>query len=253
MRISPTQVTKFRRCQRIIGFEYVEGIKAPPSPKQKFGSDVHAFLEDWLAHGVLPDDSPEGRVAKQGIDKAWLPMPDRRLLVEHEFQYPMRRELDMFGFVDCAVPPDISDPPLVIDHKTTSDLRWAKTADQLAADEQALIYATWGMLKWQVPVVRARWIYYAASNPQGGTRKPRGAKPVEVTFDCRTELFAAKLKKLEEDVLALARIRRSRIRGLDLPASPGSCGMFGGCFYQDRCALTGGDRLAAYMEKDKVT
>lgn len=254
MRISPTQVGKGRRCERIIGFEYVEGIKAPSSIKQEFGTRVHAFLEEWLSAGVLPDNSPEGQVAKQGIQGKWLPPPDKGLMVEHKFQFLLEEDINLMGFVDCGVPPELTGDgvPVVIDHKTTSDLRWAKTESQLSGDEQALIYAMWAMLHWNTPTVKCRWIYYAASNPKSGPRKPRGAKPVELLFDARKEIFHSRVELLAKDIRRVVEIRKRGIPGLELQANPGGCGMFGGCFYRDRCQLEGGSRLAAYFEKDTI-
>jgi len=246
MKISATQINKYRRCQRLYAFEYVEGHKPPPSKKQEFGSAVHKQLEEWLRLGRAPDDSPEGRVAKQGIKNGWLPTPRSGLLVEHEFSFSWFPGVEMIGFIDCVEPDD--EEPLVIDHKTTSDLRWAMGVDDLRKDPQALLYAVWAAKHYRAPVVRARWLYYAASNPKTGPRKPAGARPVEVKFDCRQKAFIDEVKALNDDIAAIARIRKRKTPALDLPASPGACEMYGGCFHRDeRCRLTGPEKLAAYL------
>ena len=251
MNVSPTQVSKARRCWRIIAFEYVEGIKPPPSVKQVFGTDVHKQLERWLSKGVPPDDTPEGRTAKQGIKKGWLPTPGPHLMTEHRMRYQVIPGVFIKGYIDCVAPYEISEKisgPLVIDHKTTSDLRWAKTEEELASDPQALMYVAWAMLHFGVPEVLARWVYYAASNPTGKSpRAPRGAKPVQRLFDSRDPAFIELVAGILRDVHRIVYIRRTGIKALDLPPSPGSCGMYGGCAHEYRCNLSGGDRIAAYM------
>jgi len=250
--ISPTQIKKFRDCRRIIGFEYVENLKAPPSTKQQFGTDVHAQLERWLREGIPPDKTPAGKVAQQGIRKGWLPTPGPELLVEHEILYDWLPGVAIHGYCDCAVPPREGDPPLVIDHKTTSSMKWTMTPAELENDPQGLIYATWAMLHWSVPVVQCRWMYYAASAPSIGSRKPRGAKPVSAVFEAGSEGFESRIRSLDEDIRKIAEIRGSGVKGLDLPPNAGSCGKYGGCFYQDRCRLEGADRLASYIERDRT-
>lgn len=245
--LSPTAVSKYRLCRRAYAFEYNEGLRAPSTRKQQFGTDVHAQIERWLRTGQPPDDTPEGRTAKQGLQ--WLPSPDSRLALEQRFEVPVTSEIAVGGFVDCFAPPEITGAePLLIDNKTTSDLRWAKTEEQLESDPQALIYTVWAMLTWQAPVVRVRWVYYAATN--GEPREPHGSKPVEIRLTTRG--IRASVEQLVVDFEEMAKIRREKQLGSTLPPSPESCSMFGGCPHQSRCNLSPGDRLAAYIEKDKI-
>ena len=249
MRISPTQITKYRRCQRLYAFEYVEGFKPPPSDKQQFGTDVHSELEQWLRDGRVPSNTPEGQTAKQGIKKGWLPTPDKGLFIEQEFAIDWDEDLEMIGFIDCVVPPDLADVPIVIDHKTTSSLNWCKTEEDLAKDEQAIIYSTVVAQQFKAQKVKARWIYYSASNPKSGRRKPNGARPVEVEFDVTSKSFLDLLKALLRDSKRIRRIRKRGIKGRALVPSPQSCEMFGGCPHKERCNLSGEDRLEAYMKR----
>lgn len=252
--LSPSAVSKFKQCKRAFAFEYNEQIPAPATGKQQFGTAVHARLERWLRGATPPDDTPEGRTALQGISAGWLPAPDPRLLIEHRFFLPVDYGLTLNGIVDCIAPPNVIGPePLLIDHKTTSDLRWAKTPEQLAVDPQALIYVAWAMVNWNVRTVRARWVYYAASNPEDGRpRKPRGSKPVEVSFHASDDRFLGAVDVLIEDLYEMEILRREKTPGLKLPPSPESCGLFGGCAHVDRCALSAGDRLSAYLERETI-
>ena len=74
----------------MIGWEYVEQIVSPPSPKMQFGLDVHKSLEDWLRDATPPDkDTAPGQVAAQGLH--WLPAPSRKFM-EVEAQFDTRVE-----------------------------------------------------------------------------------------------------------------------------------------------------------------
>jgi hypothetical protein len=248
MNLSATQINKFRRCQRIIGFEYVENIKAPSTEKQQFGSAVHKELEGWLRDAEPPSDLPAGQVAKQGIQKGWLPIPSKDLQIEVSIKTEWMHNVHMIGYVDCFEPPD-----LVIDHKTTSSLNWVLTPAQLATDAQAIIYAVWAITEFRIPEVRARWVYYAASNPETGPRKPCGAQPVETLFRAADPYFQELIAGVAADARRVVDIRRQGVVGMDLAPSPENCGQYGGCFYADRCQLSDGNRLMSYLKKDKKT
>ena len=251
MNVSASQVVKVRRCERAYAFEYVEDIKAPSSPKQMFGSQVHSDLEKYLKTGDSLPDTMTGKVAKAGLQ--WLPPPGADLLIEHYFTFPWTGAIDVIGYIDCVSPPGYSTrEPLVIDHKTTSDLRWAKTPEMLEVDAQAILYALWAMLRYDVEKVRARWVYYAATNPKNGNRVPRGTRPVEVIFDALSPIFQARLAELDKAIKKIAVIRTFERGGLDLPPSPEACSMYEGCFYANICSLSPSERLAGYMEKGKV-
>lgn len=252
MRISATQIAKVRRCERLIGFEYCDGIKLAPSKKQEFGKAVHKQLEDWLRDGKAPDDTAVGKVAKQGIQSGWLPAPRTKGVgVEQSFTLPWRKGVQLIGFIDCNVPPPVFDVPVVIDHKTTSDLRWAMSEVELQNDPQAIIYAIWATVFYKAPEVIARWIYYAASNPKNGPRKPKGSQLVEYKFNVR-ELQTEKLELIRPDINRIVEIRSTLTGGQALPASPESCELYEGCFYKDKCNLTAEDRFAAFIEKENL-
>lgn len=248
---SPTAVTKYRRCKRLYAFEYNEGFRPPPSEKQEFGLELHKQLERWLKKGKYPDDSSVGLTARQAIDKGWLPKPNEKLLVESMFEYSIKKGLGIAGYIDCVVPPWLTKAePLVIDHKSTSDLRWAKTEEELLTDPQSLLYGVWAMLFFKLPQVRSRWVYYAASNPKDGSpRKPRGAKPVEVLISNQDKQVMDAIEILVADLECMAVIRKEKKGGLSFEPNVEACGSYGGCPHIERCNLTPGDTLAAYMAK----
>lgn len=251
MKVSPTQVHKCRNCRRLIAYEYVLKQRAPSSVKQQFGTDVHSQLENWLKHGAVPDSGSAGQTAMQGIQTDLLPTPDPALLIEQKFEYHWHVETNVGGFIDCLVPPELAEDgvSIVIDHKTTSNLRWAMSEDQLAKDSQGLIYAIYAMLRWGVQKAKSRWVYYSASNPKSGNRKPNGCKKVEHLFDKNTLEFKKNLSVLCRDIDEIVRIRENKTMPKDLPASPASCGNYGGCFFRETCDLSSEDKMTGYFNK----
>lgn len=249
IKFSPSGLSKYRRCQRAYGLEYVEGFRPPSSTKQNYGKSVHKCLEQWLTTGAVPDSSPEGETAKQGL--LHLPPPGTAVIVEQELTFEWRPEFDFGGTPDLIV----LDPAIwVYDHKTTSDLKYAKTAEQLKVDEQAQLYCLAVMLKYDVPLVNGRWIYYAATNPTNGRRRPRGCLKVDVGFDARDPWFQDQIAKVDRDFMAMYSILTNKTPGNELPPSPESCGMYGGCEHKfaGRCAnLSNEDIFMSAMRADE--
>ena len=253
LKVSASQVNKVRQCLRMYAFEYVEKLRPPPSAKMQFGTDVHGHLEDWISKSKLPPDIPSGRMAKMAITKEVIPPPDQGLLVENNFVFAWDKNIDVGGFVDLTVPPSEADPiPTVIDYKTTSDLRWAKSPLQLKEDPQAVLYAIDSMLRYDAPEVRIKWIYLISTAPASGNRKPTGVKPSVLRFDAHSKEFQDTVVRLDQDIQEILRIRSLNIKGLSLPPSPESCEMYGGCFHKGRCNLSSGDVLAAHMTKESL-
>ena len=247
MRLSPSAIVSFRACRRLYAFTYVEGLRGPSSPAQQFGTEVHKQLERWLRDATPPDETPAGRVAEQGI--VWLPAPSDELLVEHPFSFSIDTDLELGGFIDCLRPGLV---PLVCDHKSSSDLRWAKTEGQLRVDPQVLVYSLWAMLHFQVTSVRARWTYFSATTGGPGPRKPRGAKPVEVLLAAEDPAYQGAVEVLLADCYQMAALRQVARPALLQPPTPSSCGLYGGCPFLSRCNLTQQDRLGAYFGQKNI-
>ena len=250
LKISPSQVNTFRMCPRRYCWEYVWGMRPPSTAKQQFGTDVHSHIENWLRTATMPPATPSGRTALQGLHL--LPAPDDRLVVEDKFKYFWTEGIDVGGLADVLVPPELSPVlgyPMVIDHKTTSDLRWAKTAEKLLVDPQFLIYSVYAMLRWDVSDVVARWVYYVASAPRNGARQPKGVRAITARASANDPIFRSHLARLTDDMKVIHGIRIAKPDANKLPASPESCGAYGGCPHAERCKLTSSDRLEAYMKK----
>lgn len=260
MHLSANQINKWRRCNRAWGFEYLDELVPPPSLKQAFGSAVHAELEKWLKLGRMPSDTPAGKVAAQGLH--FLPTPRSGLKIEYGFDMAWIGDVTLTGFIDCLCldgvePSDKnnwkgSGRPLVIDHKTTSALRYTKTEAELLEDPQAILYAVYTMIAFEAPAVDARWVYYAASNSKGKPRKPTGCRSVEVCFSASDPGFLHRVEELLRDSEKMIQALRDKPPAISLDPEPKACGTFGGCPHRERCAFSDGEKIDAYFS-EKIT
>ena len=251
MHLSANQISKWRRCKRQWAWEYIAGIKPPPSLKQSFGSQVHAELETWLKLGRAPSATEAGQVAAQGLH--YLPTPRSGLKIEYGFDFPWVEDVTMTGFIDCldlnGKPRGVAWRPWIVDHKSTSDLRWAMSEDELARDPQALIYAVYTMLIFGAPVVDARWVYYAASNSAGKPRRPAGCRKVDAVFSVDDPVFLGRVEELLTDSRAIIEVMQKQTPPKFLAPSPDACSTYGGCPHRERCALTNDEKIDGFFKK----
>ncbi len=233
---SASQVNKFVECERLWGWEYLEGIKPPTKPAAAFGKRVHTVQERWLRNSIPPDPkTPEGKVALVGLK--FLPQPSPLLEIERGFVFRFRG-YRYRGFVDVGL--NTAHGPWVIDHKTTGDLMWALSEEDLLHDIQAILYALECMLRYGVDEVNLMWLYYR-------TRGKAIAEPRRATIS-RTEILSG-MEVIEPYVEQMEGHRRAKTPVLKLVPNAAACGNYGGCPFEDRCKLTAKQRRKSIMAK----
>ncbi len=248
---SPSQIATYRECARKWAFGTIAKIRAPPNQSAALGTETHWQLETYLNGGQLDYTKESGYIAASGVHHLPTP-PLSKLNLESRFKFqsPMTG-FWYHGIRDVFLPQGTLSQymdPLVIDHKTTSSLKWAKTPEDLLTDVQAMVYAYSAMST----SVRLRWVYYQ-------TKGARKSLPVEVIVSrdhvveqfSKIELTTAEMQHIL-DVVAT-----EPARGLDLlkslPPSPEACESFGGCPYRHICNLSPSDRLASIFSKPTPT
>ena len=176
--MSASQLDTFSQCMAKWGYEYLDGHRPPPHPSAQCGTRVHAILEGWLAKGIPPNPDEVlvikdrvyevGKIATAGLHN--LPAPGPHHDVEGEFVIPFMSgyPASWRGFIDSSyVRPDGTEAvPEILDHKTTTNLDYRKTVEDLHGDVQAMLYAWVGLSR--VPSsdrVNLRWVYYKTSKP----------------------------------------------------------------------------------------
>ena len=236
---SPSQIQTYDLCPRKWGWTYIEGFRSPSTASQQLGTNVHKVLERWLGEGVAPDThTREGKIATAGLGLLPLPSPDVK--VEGYFAFELEG-LNFRGYKDLRYV-DEDGAVVVLDHKTTSDFKWALTEDDLPVNPQALIYAKDEIDRNDLDSVRLRWIYYLT------TRNRERAREVQVEMT-REEVNHA-MRPIVDTAHEMEHLRLTVLGAKDLPISPDACAAYGGCEHADRCKLTTKQRMRAIMVQE---
>lgn len=173
--VSASSITLFENCPTRWYHRYLLGHKTKQTDAMARGSQVHEHLEKYLETGTLPDtDTVTGKIAAAGIEH--LPAPNKDAGVEVDLKdYAMDGlPVPFKGFIDLL---ETEDEIHILDHKTTSAWKWAKTEEELRTNMQLIIYAR-HVLDHHPDATEARLthVYYL-------TRPPHGSRKVSVVVD----------------------------------------------------------------------
>lgn len=245
-RLSPSQIATYRDCPRKWAFSRIL-----PGRSNKFaelGTRVHTALENWLIGGTLLDTrTEEGLIASSGIEH--LPKPGV-CSVESDFafetaaaRYTGRR--DMRWSEILRAPHGAAYVHVIGDHKTTTNLAWAKTPQDLATDAQGVLYAASVYREPDVDQdddVELRWVYYT-------TRRPYKSKRVSliVTYEETQERMIA----IDNTAIEIGSWGE-KPDPHTLPVQVAACDKYGGCPYQTECKVTKNERFKAAMTQSLI-
>jgi hypothetical protein len=166
--VSATSIKLFQNCQRRWYERYILGKKEESTKAMARGNAVHRQLEEYLEKGVLPDESIAGQIANAGL--AHLPTPCKDHQVEQsldDYRVP-NVAIKFKGFIDLLL---FADGELeVLDHKTTSNFKYALTEEQLSEDTQMLIYARHVLEHHDVDEVTLTHVVYLTKPPYQSKR-----------------------------------------------------------------------------------
>jgi len=249
---SASQITTYRDCKRLWFYQSVMGLPTPQRASAALGEAVHTQLEKYLDDGTLPDESAAGKIAKAGL--SLLPKPgvvytevsmsgrgkDRKELAPDDDSVPIPggmprlvvAGLPVNGFIDVL---DISaDKPVVLDHKTTSDLQWAKTKEDLVEDVQMVLYGSYALdvvasMGVEADVVEAGHIVYLTKGRPYAQR---------TTVHLTREHLASERKKIAETVEEMKETAKARTPDA-VPGEASVCNKYGGCHFKDKCVALG--------------
>lgn len=234
IRVSPSQLHTADLCTRKWAWKYIAQMPEPQTASQTAGLDLHRRVEAWLGQGTHPGSDAIGKLVQAAIRPGVLPTPSRALRLEAKFELPLADNVAFTGFIDCLVPPtDANRFVTVIDHKSTSNLRWAKSVQDLAHDPQVIGYSK-AASDWypDAVAVEARWVYYQ--------RNTTRIHPVSLTLDRAT--LAERWDALAARALRLADLRRASPDPNTVDANPEACETFGGCPFATVCFARGQTR-----------
>lgn len=256
---SPSQVATYRECPRKWFFGSILKLPRPSSNAAELGGACHTGWENYLQHGpqALP---PKGTRVRKIVEATlkYLPLPwcsevERDERMHSPFGIATARidglVLRPEDFPQSSVPNSSPGVPLIFDHKTTSNLTYAKTpADLLGdgsrecpGDAQAVLYGVVArVLRPEAQDVDLFWSYVSTRNAETRPVRVRQSLPILQTG----------LAFLEDDLRSMGSLRTAP-SALDVPYDQSACGAYGGCPFKDRCpAGQSGIDYRAYFDVD---
>lgn len=247
-KFSPSQIATFNECNRKWFFQSVLRVPRNQHPSAAKGEKVHKILEGYLETGILtaPEtfEGPElSAIAESGL--VHLPKP-AHFKISTEPNWSFERQTK--GELALTVPTilyngrkdftyDAADGIWTVgDHKTTSNLKYALTQEQLSTDPQGILYAADALQSTGRERVRLNWIYYL-------TKRPYKSKLVEVILD--EAHVESELVKLDEIVgrKMLPLVPQKDLSASEVEPNLGSCDKYGGCPYREICDVSPVARL----------
>ena len=227
--VSASQVKAFRRCRSRWYHEKVDGHVEPPSEAMKRGTRIHSALEAYLVDGTPLPDTDEGRIARPALTRLPPAGSVPRDRVERRFELPADTlGLKFVGVIDLV---DSLDPPVITDHKTTSDFKYTKTEEELRADPQAQAYAL--AMRVDGSPVRFRHVYIRTTGSPAS---------LETVVDFEPDDLDHALTRLRATVSSM--VETSRVDDVaDVGHNLEACGDYGGCPHRARCAALGRQTL----------
>lgn len=232
-RTSASQVETFGKCERAWYFGSVLRVPRVSTAAQGLGTNVHGVIERWLNGHRDTIDPAVARLVDAA--KPYLPDPEKdagTYIAEGEFRLPTYQGGPVWlGFIDLKFPGE--KPPRILDYKTTSDFRYAKTEAELLENTQVMSYARRALDLPESPdVVKVGHLYI---------RTKGAAKALPVYVEASKGHVLSIWERDLQTVRRMEAIRRQpSLNPDDVPPTgtdTGHCNAYGGCPYREKCGL----------------
>lgn len=235
--VSPSQLATARDCLRKWAFQRILKLRSPPGQGAIKGQKYHKIAERFYKGHPVDQTDRLGQVLVRALEV--LPLPGTAgLEVEAPFQLDLGDGIALRGIKDLRIRAAYRGGlPYVGDHKTTSDLQWAKSPEALLVDDQAVAYGYEEMCESGAEACDLQWTFVEVRD----TGPIRPARPVWVQLTRnRAEAHMVRVKEL---AVHLKELHLAGVDPLSLKPSPDACSKYGGCPFRDRCSLTDNDRI----------
>lgn len=229
---SASQIETFEMCQRKWWYNKRLKLKVPPTKDTNIGSAVHGEIERYFEDG---DESKLSAIARPGLPKL-RELRARDPKIELSIGKDKRKGLGTGeplitlaglpgeGFIDVYLPFE------VWDHKTTGQMKYAKSAEELRVANQLVLYARASQVieKDFTRPVKVGHIVYLKVPPYG----------VRVTdVDLAPEHIESRIQVLDGTVSLMKQVADVRSE-ISVTPTWTACTAYGGCPFQDRCHST---------------
>lgn len=232
---SASQITTYKDCPRKWWWGYVKNIKSPPTRSQELGSKVHKAIEQYIKTGQI------NKIFEDYI-KVVIPYLDltNKFLSEHRFELPLYGSY-WLGFIDFYKESEIDK---IIDFKTTSDFRYAKSSEDLIEDIQLNSYAKWALINKDANYVDVGLLYLLTSKRKSRVKSLYVEKRLEK--DHINKIWK-QCEDLTREMLLLYKVEDPK----EVDCKHTSCGMYGGCFYSKNCLEVSDNFFKSFCREDE--
>ncbi len=246
--LSASQLRTSDECLRKWAFKYLAELPDPGSAAAQLGKDCHTAWESWLksatpfietAQSIACGDADYSdrivRICTAGVRHLPPPMSPY-VEVEGEFEFDTHG-VRWRGYKDLAY--WAGGVRILHDHKTTSNLRWAKSAEVLRGDVQLNLYAQHEFQRHlDIDALRAQWMYVTTDKQPSTRLVSLEVNRTEVDNICASLADRGKkLLKLYEE--------RPDPNSLPLPEDLSICKAYGGCPFSDACIRSPREKIQA--------
>jgi CRISPR/Cas system-associated exonuclease Cas4 (RecB family) len=215
--VTPSQIATYTTCPRQWWFNKVLGLPVPQKPSAALGEKVHSTIEAYLESGDSSVLHVVARPAQAKLDELRALSP----LVETKMQRALRNGLTFIGRIDLLA----LQQRLVVDHKTTSDLKYAKSEEELQQDVQMLSYAYEVYCRNPGPEVRVAHNVLL-------TRGLPTTRYTETTVSAPQILAGwSRIQDVTDEMLEVAQVATPA----DVKEERSQCEKYGGCAFKEQC------------------
>lgn len=227
--LSASQKKLAKLCLARWGAKYLGGLEDPAGAAAEDGKVVHKELEDWAIHLIMPKHPK----ALKGLPHATAPGTAN---IERPISFTTARSR-MRGFIDVqyvlwhgkkyTIELGSAGHHIVVqDWKTTSNMAYALTAEQLRADIQFNTYAYEAFVGLGAGTVSGKWVYLPPTGP---------AQLVEIVAD-RNEVIDFVEGPLDAAGHELQQLYKIRPKWTDLPKDTKGCFAYNKqCPFYEKC------------------
>jgi hypothetical protein len=228
LHLSATRIRLFRECPRKWAWQYIFGHEQPETVALKQGTWSHLALE-CISQGLpVPEEVPEDLAKRVEASLPYFHTTDT-LRPEYSFELDLSEfDEDFAGYTVTGTADRWHTCGILEDLKTTADLRYAKTEEQLRDDPQVQLYAyaLFRELPDDQDEMQCRWVYV----PKKGKKPPK-----QVDFTINREWAEKKFEGLLTSMKAMISLYQEVKDAAKVTGNRSMCSRYGGCPFKPHC------------------